>query len=89
MLFRSAAKHRAVLRPPYKLMYEPTPKGVRYRLFDIDADPLDEHDLSRDKPKLTAELREALRREVLGHSFLLPAGDFFVTRPQMPDEDHW
>ncbi len=84
-----AAKHRAAIRAPYKLLYEPSRSGVRWRLFDFEADPLDEHDVADQHPAVVAELKESLRRSVLRHSRVLPVGDYFLTRPPSPPEDHW
>jgi arylsulfatase A-like enzyme len=84
-----AAKHRAAIRAPYKLMYEPGRAGVRWRLFDFEADPLDTKDLAAERPAVLAELKEALRRSVVRHARVLPVGDWFLTRPAGIPEDHW
>lgn len=84
-----AAKHRAAIRAPYKLLYEPARSGVRWRLFDFEADPLDTKDLAKERPEVLAELKEALRRSVLRHSRVLPVGDWFLTRPAGVPEEHW
>lgn len=84
-----AAKHRAVIRAPFKLVYEPSRSGVRYRLFDFEADPLDESDLAASKPEVLAELKGALRHAVARHAKVLPVGDYFLTKPPGVPEDHW
>lgn len=84
-----AAKHRAAIRAPYKLLYEPSRSGVRWRLFDFEADPFDTKDLAAEKPQVLSELKEALRRDVLRHANVLPVGDYFITRPPGIPEDHW
>jgi hypothetical protein len=84
-----AAKHRAAIRAPYKLMYEPARGGVRWRLFDFEADPLDTKDLAKERPEVLAELKEALRRSVVRHARVLPVGDWFLTRPAGAPEEHW
>jgi arylsulfatase A-like enzyme len=84
-----AAKQRAAIAPPYKLVYAPAPNGVTWRLFDIDRDPHDERDLSTHQPEIAARLGEALRREVLRFSHMLPAGDFFLTRPPALPEEYY
>lgn len=84
-----AAKHRAAIRAPYKLLYEPSRSGVRWRLFDFEADPFDTKDLAADKPEILSELKAALRRDVLRHANVLPVGDYFLTRPPGIPEDHW
>ena len=84
-----AAKHRAAIRAPYKLVYEPTADGARYRLFDFEKDPLDEHDLSASMPEVAARMKDELRKDVLRHAFVLPVGEHFLTRPPMPADGHW
>ncbi|MBS2019645.1 MAG: sulfatase-like hydrolase/transferase [Deltaproteobacteria bacterium] len=84
-----AAKHRAVIRAPYKLVYEPSRSGVRYRLFDYEADPLDTNDLAASKPDVLADLRGVLRRSMLRHAKVLPVGDYFLTKPAGIPEGHW
>jgi arylsulfatase A-like enzyme len=84
-----AAKHRAAIRAPYKLIYEPSRNGVRWRLFDFEADPLDAKDLAAEKPEVVADLRDALRRSVVRHSRVVPVGEYFLTRPPGIPEDHW
>jgi arylsulfatase A-like enzyme len=84
-----AAKHRAAIRAPYKLTYEPSRAGVRWRLFDFVADPLDTKDIAAERPEVTAELREALRRSILRHGRVLPVGDYFLTQPPSVPVEHW
>jgi hypothetical protein len=84
-----AAKHRAAIRAPYKLVYEPSRSGVRWRLYDFDADPLDAKDLAAEKPQVLGELKDALRRAVVRHAHVLPVGEYFLTRPPGVPEEHW
>ncbi len=84
-----AAKHRAAIGPPFKLLYVPTPSGVEWRLYDIEKDPLDEHDVSDRYPEVTERLRAALRHSVLRFSHMLPVGDFFLTRPPALPEEYY
>lgn len=84
-----AAKHRAAIRAPYKLVYEPNADGARYRLFDFVRDPLEEHDLAAEQPAVAARMKDELRKDVLRHAFVLPAGEHFLTRPPMPADGHW
>lgn len=84
-----AAKHRAVIRAPFKLVYEPSRSGVRYRLFDFEADPLDTNDLAASKPEVLAELKGVLRHAVARHAEVLPVGDYFLTKPPGVPVDHW
>jgi len=84
-----AAKHRAALLPPFKLLYEPAPTGVEWRLYDIERDPWEEHDVSDRHPDVAERLRAALRHSVLRFSHMLPAGDFFLTRPPSLPEEYY
>lgn len=84
-----AAKHRAAIRAPYKLVYEPTADGARYALFDFEKDPTDERDLSATMPEVAARMKDELRKDVLRHAFVIPVGEHFLTRPSMPSDSHW
>jgi hypothetical protein len=84
-----AAKHRAAIRAPYKLLYEPGRSSVRWRLYDFEADPLDAHDLAGQRPEVLAQLKAALRHSMVRHARVLPVGDYFLTRPAGIPEDHW
>jgi hypothetical protein len=84
-----AAKHRTAILPPFKLLYLPTPSGVGWRLYDIERDPGEERDISASQPEVTARLREALRHSVLRFSHMLPAGDYFLTRPPSLPEEYY
>jgi hypothetical protein len=84
-----AAKHRAVIRFPYKLHYAPGQHGVIYRLFRIDQDPMEQHDLLASEPVVAEELKALLRRQMLRDPRMLAVGDYFVTRPPMPPEESW
>ena len=56
------AKHRALYSRGRKLIYMPTPEGVRWELFDPRSDPHNVHDLRHLEP----ERAQALRSELLG-----------------------
>ncbi|WP_437664790.1 sulfatase family protein [Sorangium sp. So ce1182] len=62
-----AAKHRMIRRGPLKLLYEPTPDGPVYELYDVVQDPLEQHDLSRLEPARVAELAGILGQLMLGY----------------------
>jgi arylsulfatase A-like enzyme len=79
-----AAKHRAVIRPPYKLSYEPGASGVRYALYDFEKDPLETTDLAPSQPELVAELKRSLSRSMLRHPQVLEVADYFLSRPPPP-----
>jgi arylsulfatase A-like enzyme len=84
-----AAKYRAVIRAPYKLSYEPGEKEVRYRLYRIDEDPYEEHDLAAQQPKILTELKGALTTSMIRHPKILPVGGYFLTRPDPPEPESW
>lgn len=84
-----AAKYRAAIRVPYKLVYEPSRSGVRNRLFDIVADPLEQTDIAASHPEIVLELKASLRRDVLRHPSVLAVGDWFLTSPPGVPEKHW
>jgi arylsulfatase A-like enzyme len=84
-----AAKHRAAILPPFKLLYLPAPKAVEWRLYDVERDPWDEHDLSERYPEVAERLRAALRHSVLRFSHMLVEGDFFLTRPGALPEEYY
>ncbi len=56
------AKHRMVRDGKWKLTYEPTRSGARYRLFDVERDPLNRQDVAEQFPEQAARLRAELRR---------------------------
>ena len=84
-----AAKHRAAMLAPFKLVYVPTQAGVAWRLYDFEHDPHEQTDVSDRYPEMTERLRTALRRSVLRFSHILPAGDYFLTRPAAPLEEYY
>ncbi len=63
------AKHRMLRRGAFKLVYEPTIEAARWKLYDVNADPGNEHDLSVGKPEVLA----AMKRELLQWMALDPA----------------
>jgi arylsulfatase A-like enzyme len=84
-----AAKHRAAIRPPWKVVYRPGPKGAEWSLFDIERDPFEVTDLKGEHPEIFAELKAALVHSVLRFSHMLQVGDHFLTRPPEPPEEYY
>jgi hypothetical protein len=84
-----AAKQRAVIRPPYKLMYEPGASEVRYHLYQFERDPFEAEDLAASQPELVSELKRSLRRSMLRHPELLEVAGYFLTRPEPPAPESW
>jgi len=73
------AKHRALYFEGRKILYLPTPTGVRWELYDPLADPLGQHDLAEVEPQVRArgqarllELLADGERTRLSNDFLLP-----------------
>ena len=54
------AKVRAIRTPRWKLVYQPAPDGVHWRLFDLAADPEQRRDVADAHPEVLAELRAKL-----------------------------
>jgi hypothetical protein len=84
-----AAKHRAAISPPYKLVYRPDRAGATYALFDIESDPFDERDISPEQPELAERLKAALKRSVLRHAPMIEVDGYFLTRPAPPPEEYY
>ncbi|HMJ56807.1 MAG TPA: sulfatase-like hydrolase/transferase [Polyangiaceae bacterium] len=84
-----AAKHRMAFLPPFKLLYAPKKGGVEWRLYDIERDPSEEHDVTGRHPDVAERLRAALRHSVLRFSHMLPVEDFFLTRPAALPEEYY
>jgi len=62
-----SAKHRMMLDGDYKLIYMPTPQGVRYELYNRRADPENFYDLSDKEPKLLVTLQQKLFAFIAAH----------------------
>jgi len=84
-----AAKHRAAVAPPFKLVYRPTQNGVVWSLFDIERDPFEERDIKEANPEVMTKLRSLLVHSVLRFSHMTPMGDYFLTRPPPPLEEYY
>jgi hypothetical protein len=84
-----AAKHRAALLPPWKLVYRPGAKGATFSLYDIESDPFDTTDVALAHPAIFADLRSQLVHSVLRFSQMTSAGDYFLTRPPAPPEEYY
>jgi hypothetical protein len=84
-----AAKQRAVIRPPYKLTYEPGASEVRYHLYQFEQDPFDTEDLAASQPELVSELKRALRQSMLRHPEILELADYFLTRAEPPPAERF
>ncbi|MDP2110552.1 MAG: sulfatase-like hydrolase/transferase [Thiobacillus sp.] len=56
------AKDRMIRHGRWKLVYQPLESGHLLRLFDLEADPACQHDLSDALPEIKAELWDRLKR---------------------------
>ena len=75
------ARERTVRSRRFKLVERPRPAGgYRRFLYDLEADPRAEHDVSDRYPQVMAELQQALE----GWTAELPAGQ---PPPQRSDEE--
>jgi hypothetical protein len=84
-----AGKQRAVLRPPFKLNYQPGATDVQYHLYQFERDPFESQDLAARHPELVTELKRALFRSMLRHPQILPMGDYFLSRPEPPPPEKY
>jgi arylsulfatase A-like enzyme len=69
------ARHRMIRDERWKLVYMPTPKGVAWRLFDLERDPNELRDVKDENPEVFAHLREALFAWILEDPHLSRDGD--------------
>jgi arylsulfatase A-like enzyme len=73
-------RHRMVRDGRYKLVYMPTPKGVVYRLYDVERDPEELTDIYDAEPEAAKRLRDLLWRWMLEDPLVERDGDLLVTR---------
>lgn len=81
------AKHRAAIRWPYKLTYEPRKSAVEYHLYKADTDLTDDHDLIAKEPEIAAALKKELFRDLFRHPYVMNLRDYVVSRPPPPEEE--
>jgi arylsulfatase A-like enzyme len=81
------AKHRMVRDDRYKLVYLPTRGGVRYELFDTDADPGETRDVAADRPAETQRLEGELWKWMLSDTSMEQRGGYLVPRVAGASED--
>lgn len=72
------ARHRMVRDARWKLVYAPTRAGVRYMLFDTEADPGEVDDVAAAHPDEVARLRAALWSWMLEDSTMEQRDGFLV-----------
>jgi len=73
------AKHRMLIYGPWKIIYMPLHEGVEWELYNIEADPREEHDLAGQNPP---EL-EVMKKRLFDFLQTRPGwnimGDYFVS----------
>jgi arylsulfatase A-like enzyme len=84
-----AAKHRAAIKFPFKLSYEPSRDAVHFHLYKVDDDPWEEHDVAAQYPAIEKQLSDELFAKILGHTQMLRTGDYLITRPTPPPEEEF
>lgn len=79
------ARHRMIRDERYKLVYVPTRQGVKYILFDTQADPKESQDLSAKLPQEVTRLRAELWKWMLAdplmdqkNGYLVPSSAAFA-----------
>jgi len=73
-----AAKHRCIVSGRWKLIYQPLPDGVHLHLYDAIRDPLSQHDLATQHPKMVARLWQKLRSWMLQDPHARQVGDYVL-----------
>jgi arylsulfatase A-like enzyme len=74
------AKHRMVRDERYKLVYAPARAGVRYMLYDTEADPEEAHDVAADHPAEVSRLKGELWKWMLSDSSMQRRGGYLLPR---------
>jgi arylsulfatase A-like enzyme len=69
------AKHRAIRTERWKLVCQPTPHGVRWRLYDIVSDPDELRDVAQAHPEEVAELGRRLGTWMGSDGRAVPKGE--------------
>jgi arylsulfatase A-like enzyme len=74
------AKHRMVRDERYKLVYAPTRSGVKYMLFDTEADPAEKNDIAAAHADIVARLKGELWTWLLKDVQMAERGGYLVPR---------
>ena len=87
----TVARHRMIRDARYKLLYIPTRKGPRYRLFDTELDPDETKDVLAEHPKIAENLRAELWSFMLRDpsmtersGYLVPKDLTVLAEPSLP-----
>jgi arylsulfatase A-like enzyme len=80
-----AAKHRCIYSSKWKLVYKPLRAGVELELYDVEADPLSQNDLSDERPDVVERLWPKLRDWMLEDRRAVMRGGYVVPRVDRPD----
>jgi arylsulfatase A-like enzyme len=74
------AKHRMVRDEKWKLIYMPTRSGVKYMLFDTEADPGETRDVSAEQKDVLAKMKAELWAWMLRDPNMVERGGYLVPR---------
>lgn len=78
------ARHRMVRDERFKLVYVPTRKGAKYKLFDTLKDPNELHDVAAASPAEVERLRGPLWKWMLEDRSMLARDGLLVPREEAP-----
>jgi len=74
---------RAIKVGNWKAVRMPKPLGDdQWMLFDLDADPGEQHNLASDKPEMLAQLERAWEKYSTDNNVVLPEGPFRILPPE-------
>jgi len=74
---------RAIKVGNWKAVRMPKPLGGdQWMLFDLDADPGEQHNLASDKPEMLAQLERAWEKYSTDNNVVLPEGPFRILPPE-------
>lgn len=75
------AKHRMIETERYKLLYIPTREGVKWQLYDVAADPEEEHNVIGQHPEVAKRLERRLWRWMLQDRRMERRTGYLLPRP--------
>ncbi len=75
------AKHRMIENERYKLIYIPTRDGVKWQLYDVVADPGEQHNVIAEQPEVAEQLERRLWRWMLQDRRMERRTGYLLPRP--------
>jgi len=73
-----AAKHRMLIRGKWKLIYCPLADRVEWELYDLEADPEERNDLSKENPGALESMKRSFFELVLDRPGWTRVGDYYL-----------